>query len=112
MPGVGGCTSGACGLVIASHLWHGVYGRPPPTHPTPPPTHPHTHVAQLLWPTLLPTASLPARRAEQKAAQELKVLRKAGLSSSLADDEDESIRQSYRWALLLAALVRMRRRSL
>ncbi|KAL4430390.1 hypothetical protein ABPG77_002196 [Micractinium sp. CCAP 211/92] len=35
-------------------------------------------------------------RAEQKAAQELKVLRKAGLSSSLADDEDESIRQSYR----------------
>ncbi|KAL4419908.1 hypothetical protein ABPG75_007006 [Micractinium tetrahymenae] len=35
-------------------------------------------------------------RAEQKAAQELKVLKKAGLSSSLAEDEDESIRQSYR----------------
>lgn len=43
------------------------------------------------------------RRAEQKAAQELKVLRKAGLSSSLAEDEDESIRQSYRWGQPCAA---------
>lgn len=45
-----------------------------------------------------PATSAPGTtcRAEQKAAQELKVLKKAGLSSSLAEDEDESIRQSYR----------------
>jgi hypothetical protein len=44
-----------------------------------------------------PALCLPPSRAEQRAAQEAKVLKKAGLESSYDEGEDENIRNSFRW---------------